>query len=204
MRSPGNVRRTSAPTTSSASAIAARMTLSPRTAFGRSRSNDPSWCQPRRGFTRTRGGVGRRTVAASARPIRIEWERTAASESRRRLDPPAHAIRRRSRRSRAQSESRPGSSVSAGAWIRPQASRLPTICGDRPELSLGCVLSRVEASGARRSSTFRLGIPIITTAVGRHGRSPRAPACGFRSRLTENRSPRPSPRFFESPRDMRR
>jgi hypothetical protein len=155
MRSPGNVRRTSAPTTSSASAIAARMTLSPRTAFRRSRSEGsflvPTSTRihshPRRSGTAN----GRRFGSASSGSNGSEWR---PSESRRRLDPPAHAIRRRSRRSRAQCESRPGSSVSAGAWIRLQASRLPTICGDRPELSLGCVLSRVEASGARRSSTF--------------------------------------------------
>jgi hypothetical protein len=163
------------------------------------------WCQPRRRFTPTRGGVG------TANCRRFGWasfgssgSESRPSESRRRLDPPAHAIRRRSRRSRAQSESRPGSSVSAGAWIHPQASRVPTICGDRPELSPGCLLSRVEASGARRSSTFALAYRSSRLPwdgiVDPHGR----PACGFRSRLTENGSPRPSPRFFESPRDMRR
>ena len=57
--------------------------------------------------------------------------------------------------------------------------------------------------GCRRSSTFVWAYrssPLPWEALS----IPRARACGLRSRLMENASPRPSPRFFESPSAMRR
>ena len=102
------------------------------------------------------------------------------------------------------SESRPRSSVSAGAWIRPQGSRASNDSwrSSGAFTSVACFLES-RRPGSRRSSTFASAYrssrrPWEALSI------PRAPACGFRSRLTENGSPRPSPRFFESPRDMRR
>ena len=157
------------------------------------------------GFTPTRGGVGRRAVAASAGPYR---DRLGAKgrprASRRRLDPRAHGIRRRSRRSRARSD---------------VASQLIRLCGRLDTstrvassndswrssgafTSVACSLES-RRPGSRRSSSFAWAYrssrrPWEALSI------PRAPACGFRSRLTENGSPRPSPRFFESPSAMRR
>jgi hypothetical protein len=180
--------------------------LSPRTAFRRSRS-ERSFLAPT--LTRIHSSP-RRSGTASCR--RFGW---ALSGSTRR-ERAALCFSTPPRSSGA------WDTTSKSSFLGPDPSRVPA----RPSLlalgyahkgrecqrvvqivrsfHFGCLLSRVEASrvlDARVPSPRHR--PIITTAVGGIV-GPTGPACGVRSRLMENGSPRPSPRFFESPHGMRR
>ena len=131
-------------------------------------SHDPSRRKPRRGLALARGGVGRRAVAAAAGPRRDRLGAKGRAGFFSMLPRSCNAW----------------DTMSKSSFSGPIPSRVPAHPSLRAlgyvhkgrefqrfveilrSFHFGCLLSRVEASGFSTLEYLRLGIPIITTAVG--------------------------------------
>ena len=113
-----------------------------------------------------RGGVGRQLSPLRLGLVGIDWERKGGPLFSM-LPRSSSAWDTRSKSSfSGPTRGRPGAPVPQGARLRPQGSRAPTIRRDPQELPLWLPAFSVEASGFSTLEYLRLGIPIVTTAVG--------------------------------------